>query len=104
MTASKLATVADDLRTLVGPNKPGWAQRSLPAGMRIVYQRMEDGMTRLAIAREDAYPSEEDIERTRAAFHIPTAVEPEYSTHDWVNPKTYRPVHFYRVQFKWMER
>ena len=53
MTATKLATVADDLRTLVG-HRPGWAQRSLPAGLRIVYQRLEDGTTRLALAREDA--------------------------------------------------
>ena len=103
MTATKLATIADDLRTLVGP-KPGWAQRSLPAGLRIVYQRLEDGTTRLALAREDAYPSEEDVDRARAAFHVPAAAEAEYSTHNWVNPKTNRPVVFHRVQFKWMER
>ena len=103
MTAPKLATIADDLRTLVGV-KPGWAQRSLPAGLRIVYQRLEDGTTRLALAREDAYPSEDDVDRARAAFHVPAAAEAEYSTHTWVNPKTNRPVVFHRVQFKWMER
>ncbi len=103
MTAPKLATIADDLRTLVGP-KPGWAQRSLPAGLRIVYQRLEDGTTRLALAREDAYPSEEDIERARAAFHVPAGVEALYSDHEWLSPKTNRPVTFHRVELRWMER
>lgn len=103
MTAPKLATIADDLRTLVGV-KPGWAQRSLPAGLRIVYQRLEDGTTRLALAREDTYPSDEDIERARAAFHVPAAAEAHYSDHRWVNPKTNRPVTFYRVELRWMER
>lgn len=103
MTAPKLTTIANDLRTLVGI-QPGWAQHSLPAGLRIIYQRLEDGVTRLALAREDAYPSTEDVDRARAAFHIPPGIEPHYSEHRWSNPKTKRPVTFYRVELKWMER
>ncbi len=103
MTATKLTTIADDLRTLVGA-QPGWAQRSLPAGLRIVYQRLEDGTTRLALACEHAYPAEEDVERARTAFHVPPAAEAHYSDHRWINPKTKRPVIFHRVELRWMER
>ena len=103
MTAPKLATIADDLRTLVG-HRPGWAQRSLPAGLRIVYQRLEDGTTRLACAREDTYPSDDDTAAVRTAFAVPASADEERSEHRWVNPKTNRPVKFFRVQFKWMER
>lgn len=103
-TAAKhLTTVATDLRTLVGA-QPGWAQSSLPRGTRIIYQRTEEGLTRLAVAREDAYPDADELDRLRAAFAIPASIEPDYSEVRSLNPKTKRPINYYRVQFKWMER
>lgn len=98
-----MTTVATDLRALVGA-QPGWAQSSLPRGTRIIYQRTEDGLTRLAIAREDAYPDVDELDRLRAAFAIPASIEPDYSEVRSVNAKTNRLVIYYRVQFKWMER
>lgn len=103
MTKPALTTVAEDLRTLVGA-QPGWAQSSLPRGTRIVYQRTENGTTRLALAREDAYPDADELDHVRSAFRIPFGTEPEYAQHRSISPKTQRPVVFYRVQFKWMER
>jgi hypothetical protein len=100
---TKLATIADEMKTLVG-QEPTWAQRSLPAGLRIIYQRHEDGRVRLALAREDAYPSDDDIASALAAFTIPASAEADYGQHRWISPKTNRPVNFYRVQFQWMER
>lgn len=98
-----MTTVATDLRALVGA-QPGWAQSSLPRGTRIIYQRTEDGLTRLAVAREDAYPDADEIDRLRAAFAIPAGIDPEHSEVRSVNRKTNRPVIYYRVQFKWRER
>ena len=100
---TKLTTIADEMKTLVG-QQPTWAQRSLPAGLRIIYQRTEDGRVRLALAREDTWPSDEDIDRARVAFHVPGAAEEERGEHRWLNPKTNRPVKFFRVELKWMER
>lgn len=101
--AKQLTTIATGLRSLVGA-QPGWAQSSLPRGTRLIYQRTEDGLTRLAVAREDAYPDADELDRLRAAFAIPASIEPEYSEVSSINPKTKRPVLYYRVQFKWMER
>lgn len=98
-----MTTVATDLRALVGA-QPGWAQSSLPRGTRIIYQRTEDGLTRLAVAREDAYPDADELDRLRAAFAIPAGIDPEHSEVRSVNPKTNRPVLYHRVQFKWRER
>jgi hypothetical protein len=98
-----MTTVATDLRALVGA-QPGWAQSSLPRGTRIIYQRTEDGLTRLAVAREDAYPDADELDRLRAAFSIPAGIDPEHSEVRSVNPKTKRPVLYHRVQFKWRER
>lgn len=99
---TKLATIADEMKTLVG-QEPTWAQRSLPRGLRIIYQRTEDGRLRLACAREDIYPSDVEIDLVRQAFAVPAAAEEERSEHRWLNPKTNRPVRFYRVELKWME-
>jgi hypothetical protein len=100
---TKLTTIADDMRTLVG-QQPGWAQQTLTRGLRIIYQRTEDGRIRLACAREDAYPSDTEINLVRQAFHVPPAADEERSDHRWLNPKTNRPVTFHRVELKWMER
>jgi hypothetical protein len=102
MTTPQLATVADNLRTLVGA-QPGWAQSSLPRGTRIVYQRTEDGTTRLALAREDGYPAADELDRVRTAFRIPASAEPEFAEHRSVSQKTNRPIRFYRVQFKFID-
>lgn len=100
---TKLAAIAHDMRTLVG-QQPGWAQQTLPRGLRIIYQRQPDGRVRLACAREDAYPSDTEIDLVRQAFHVPPSAEPERGEHRWLHPKTKRPVTFYRVQLQWMER
>lgn len=77
MTASKLERMAAEMRAMLTDTSARWVHRRLSRGLELVLQRTDERW-RLALARAETWPSNEEIAVCKAAFQVPDPVDEEY--------------------------
>lgn len=103
---SSLTTFATDLAHRVAADGRHRYTR-LPQGLELVMQRIPDGcrrIWRLALAREQEYPSDDEIEGCCAAFDVPDSAAERRLIRCRTHPKTGRRIHYLVVEFTWHEQ
>jgi hypothetical protein len=82
------------------------AEAKLPEGLALTFVRVPDGCRRrwkLALARENFFPTSEEIEACCLAFQIPLSVMERRSTGFVAHPKSGRRIHVHQVELTWHE-
>ncbi|MBK8772674.1 MAG: hypothetical protein IPM06_19915 [Rhizobiales bacterium] len=83
---------------------PGeWQRTKLANGLDVILQQVEEHRWRLAMARENVYPSDTEVDVCRNAFDVPSAAEEQRSAHQYRHPKTHRVIEYRRVELFWTE-
>lgn len=101
--SGKLAEIAAVMYSKV--TDPGdWDRVKLEKGLDIILHRLDEHQWRLALAREDVYPSDMEVEIVRAAFDVPEAADESRSDKQYTHPKTKRTINYRRVEVTWQER
>ena len=80
----------------------GAIYKPLARGLKVVMQRTQ-GNWRLALGREGVYPSEQEIEICRAAFHVPAGCAESMRVAFSVHTKTRRTIQYHVVDMTWRE-
>lgn len=75
--SQKLELLAAEMRGLLQDSQARWVHRRLSRGLEIVLQRNEERW-RLALARADTWPANEEIEICRRAFAVPELTAEDY--------------------------
>ena len=84
MANSMLERMAQEMRQMLTHTQARWVHRKLKGGLEIVLQRTDD-QWRLALARRETWPSENEVLTCARAFQVP---DPEN-----VDPKPHRKPH-----------
>ena len=92
----KLEGMAAEMRTLLQGSQAQWVQRRLPRGLEIVLQRKGERW-RLALARPDVWPSDDEIANCLRAFKLLDLVEEQHR----LPAKGRQP--YYVVEMCWRE-
>ncbi len=99
---TKLDAIAVNMYSEV--TKPGeWQRMKLANGLDVILQHVDDGRWRLALARENVYPSDVEVDVCRKSFEVPAAAEEQRSEKKHTHPKTGRVIEYRRVELFWME-
>lgn len=102
MTATKLATLAANMRKAVAARPFGWAQETLSGGLDIVLSRNGEKW-RLALRREKVYPSETETAILTRSFDVAEGTEPIRRQTCDVNPTTQRRIEWRIIEYNWRE-
>jgi hypothetical protein len=98
----KLDSIATQMYATV--NHPGeWTRYKLANGLDIILHRVDDQRWRLAMAREDTYPSDVEVKVVRERFDVPPAADEARSEKQHRHPKTGRVIKYRRVELTWKE-
>lgn len=79
----------------------------LTEGLEIVMQRTSSDCRRrwrLALAREQIYPSLDEVDSCRQAFAVPTYALERRLERCRAHPKTGRRIHYHVVELTWLEQ
>ena len=99
---TKLEMIAMTMYSQV--TEPGeWQRMKLANGLDVILQHVNDGRWRLALARENVYPSDVEVDVCRKSFDVPDAAEEQRSEKQHKHPKTGRIIEYRRVELFWME-
>lgn len=82
------------------------AQARLPEGLALTFARLPDGCRRrwkLVLAREDSFPTPDEVEACCQAFRIPPSVTERRMRHFTAHPKSGRRIHAHIVELVWHE-
>lgn len=98
----KLKYIADGMR-MDAENRPfGYVHKTLAGGLELVLSHIED-QWRLALRRENVYPSANELAIVQPLFNIPVGTEPSYRQHVATHPTTHRRITWQIVEFSWRE-
>lgn len=92
-----------DRQTLLNNAEMRFVHRRLTRGLEYVIERKDDAW-RLALAREDAYPSGLEVTILRSAFGIPPSIDETTAERERIHGKTGRLIKYYIVEFNWIDR
>lgn len=104
MGATKLEQMAQEMRQFLTQTQARWVHRKLSRGLEIVLQRTDD-QWRLALARSETWPSDDEVLICAKAFGVPAP--------DEVDPKPRRKARrvsrtqseaWYVMEIFWRER
>ena len=70
MAKSMLERMALEMRQLLTHTQARWVHRKLPGGLELVLQRTDD-QWRLALARRETWPSDNEVLTCARAFGVP---------------------------------
>ena len=99
---SKLDSIAVNMYSQV--SIPGdWQRTKLANGLDVILQQVEEHRWRLAMARENVFPSDTEVDTCRKCFDVPAAAEEQRSEKQYKHPKTGRVIEYRRVELFWME-
>lgn len=99
---SRLAAIADKMRR--NTVQPGQYDRAkLVNGLDIILHHVGEQRWRLAMAREDAYPSDVEVRIVREVFQAPESADESRSEKQHTHPKTNRQITYRRVEITWKE-
>jgi hypothetical protein len=99
---NKLEGIAINMYSQIGV--PGdWQRTKLANGLDVILQQVDDHRWRLAMARENVYPSVTEVDVCRKYFEVPEAAEEQRSEHQYEHPKTHRVIEYRRVELFWTE-
>lgn len=104
MAESKLDTLAREMRQVLTHTQARWVHRKLSKGLEIVLQKTDD-QWRLALARRETWPSDNEVLVCAKAFQVPDAenVDPTPHRRPRKVSKT-REEAWYVVEIFWRER
>ncbi len=84
--------------------RPGaYGRIKLATGLDVILHRLEAHRWRLALARQHAFPSEDELTMWRALVNAPAAAEPQRTYKQHTHPKTQRPILYHVVELTWRE-
>lgn len=84
--------------------RPGhYGRVKLSSGLDIILHRIDAHRWRLALAREDGFPSGEEVETWRTLVGAPVSAEPQRTYKQHKHPKTRRPILYQVVELTWRE-
>ena len=102
MTESKLAAIAARMRAAVAAQPYGWTRYTLARGLDLVLSHRAEAW-RLALRREEVYPSDQEAAILFRAFGVPEGTEPEKRKQSETHPSTQRRIEWRIVEFNWRE-
>lgn len=83
------------------------AEARLPQGLVLRCRRIPESHARrrweLILARERAWPSDDEVETCRTAFHVPTCANQRHRRRHGTHPKSGRSVQYCIVEITWHE-
>lgn len=100
--SSKLALIAEHLRTAVAPKPFGWVNHTLPGGLDLVLSHNGEKW-RLALRREKVFPSELEANILTRAFGVAEGTEPKRRQYREVHPNTQRRIQWQIIEYNWIE-
>lgn len=80
MANSMLERMAQEMRQMLTHTQARWVHRKLSHGLEIVLQRTDD-QWRLALARRETWPSENEMLTCARAFQVPDADDLDPTPH-----------------------
>lgn len=104
MANSMLERMAQEMRQLLAHTQARWVHRKLKGGLEIVLQRTDD-QWRLALARRETWPSENEVLVCARAFQVPDPENVDPTPHR--RPRKVsrtRAEAWYVVEIFWRER
>ena len=99
---TKLESIAVDMYSRVDAANE-WQRTKLANGLDVILHHVSDRRWRLAIARENVYPSSTEVDVCRVSFDVPEAAEEQRSERKYKHPKTGRVIEYRRVELFWTE-
>jgi hypothetical protein len=98
----KLEMIAARLRTAVAAKPFGWANHTLPGGLDLVLSHNGEKW-RLALRREQVYPSEVEAEILTRVFGVAEGTDPKRRQYCEVHPDTQRRIQWQIIEYNWIE-
>ena len=88
-------------------NETGHHHARLPQGLEIVMQRTPESCSRrrwrLAIAREQQFPSADEADTCCLAFKVPSSATQRRMVRTRLHPRTGRRIRYFVIEFTWQE-
>lgn len=105
-SSAALDAYANDVAHLL-TNESGHRHARLPQGLEIVMQRAPESCSRrrwrLAIAREQLFPSADEAEACFLAFKVPPSATQRRLVRSRLHPRTGRRIRYHVIEFTWQE-